>query len=527
MTEGRFKVLRSDRIRTAAALSVVLTIVGCSVADIYERPSVPLPAAFKETGVAAGTVSWKPAEPSEALARGEWWTIFGDAQLNALQERAAAANQSLKAGLARVEQSRALAGLARAERWPRVEVGAGPTRFRPSAASLDLPEGTGTSARTNWRALASAAYEVDLFGRVESAVNAALAESEQVQSLQRSLLLTIQADVAQHYLLLRWLDAEIALLEGTVRLREEAVEFVDRRVQAGETGDLDLARARTELSVARAESIALSRTRAEIEHALAVLVGLAPSELSVARQAISFQPIAIPAGLPSTLLERRHDIAAAERAVAAANARLGIARAAWFPNLSLTGLLGFESNDLGDLFRSASRTWALGPLVGTALSATVFDGGRREAVEAGADALYDETVANYRQTVLEALREVEDSLAGLRILARQSKENARSVEAARRAAELSNKRYRAGYVNYFEVIDAERQVLATERAALQTDRERALATVALVRAVGGAWQEEGTKEAAASADPGTLAPGVASTELVDAGRSISPLPVSR
>jgi multidrug efflux system outer membrane protein len=345
-----------------------------------------------------------------------------------------------------------------------------------------------TSPQTLWRATASAAYEVDLFGRVAHAVQAAIADEQQAEALQRSLLLAIQADVAQNYLLLRWLDAEIGLLDDTVKLREDAVDLVGRRQRAGEVGEIDLARARTELSVARAERIALLRSRAEIEHGLAVLTGKAPSELTLEPRPVSFRPIAIPAGVPSTLLERRHDIAAAERAMAAANARIGVARAAWFPRLSLTGLLGFESGSLGELFRSASRTWALGPLVGTALSMTIFDGGRRRATEAGAAAVHDETVANYRQTVLGALREVEDNLSALRFLAQQAQENGRSVESARRAADLSSTRYRAGYVGYLEVIDAERQVLATQRAALQTDRERALATVSLVRALGGGWQ---------------------------------------
>src|SRR5690606_15810412 len=221
---------------------------------------------------------------------------------------------------------------------------------------------------------------------------------------------------------------------------------------------------RTELSNARSDRIALTRTRAEVEHALAVLLGRAPAELTIAAEPTVFRPVTIPPGVPSTLLERRPDIAAAERAMAAANARIGVARAAYFPRLSLTGLLGFESGELGGRFRSASRTWALGPLVGTMLSMTVFDGGRREAIEASAAAEYDRAVADYRQTVLNALREVEDQLSGLRILAEQAREEMRALEAARRAAQLSSMRYREGYVSYFEVIDAERQVLAAQRA---------------------------------------------------------------
>lgn len=479
----------------AAATAAVL--VGCSVTPAYTPPDFAVPAVFKEAPAEVDAAAWKAAEPADALSRGRWWLVFDDARLDRLQEQAAQANQTLKAGIARVEQSRALARIAGADRFPQVDAGFGATRSRPSPVSRDLPADADTSPRTIWRATAGVSYEVDLFGRVANAANAAIADAEQAEALQRSLLLAIQADVAQNYLLLRWIDAEIHLLDETTALREDAVDLVDRRFRAGEAGEIDLARARTELSVARAERIALSRARAQIEHALAVLVGKAPAELTVAPESIVFRPIDIPAGVPSTLLERRPDVAAAERAVAAANARIGVARAAYFPRLSLTGLLGFESGDLGDLFRSASRTWALGPLVGTALSLTIFDGGRRKAIEAGAAAAYDEIVADYRQTVLTALREVEDSLAGLRTLARQSQELARSVQSAQRAAQLSSTRYRAGYVNYFEVIDAERQVLGAQRAALQTDRERALATVALVRALGGGWEHP--KAALASA----------------------------
>ncbi len=471
-----------------AALAWSLAIAGCSVAPTYDPPQLVLPSAFKEAPAAVDPAAWKPAEPADARTRGEWWTIFDDAQLNELQRQATRANPTLKLGIARLEQSRALAAAAGADRFPQVDAGAGATRFRPSPASLDLPDDASTAPRTLWRANVGAGYEVDLFGRVANALQAAQADAQQSEALLQSLRLAIQADVAQHYLSLRWIDAEIALLEETVGLRSDAVDLVGRRERAGEVGEIDLARAQTELSVARSERIALTRSRAEIEHALAVLLGQAPAEFSLEPQPIAFRPIAIPPGLPSALLERRPDIAAAERAMAAANARIGVARAAYFPRLSLTGLLGFESGELGDLFRSASRTWALGPLVGTALSMTLFDGGRRKAIEAGAAAAYDETVAGYRETVLTALREVEDNLSGLRILAEQSREQARSVDAARRAAQLSTTRYRAGYVNYFEVIDAERQVLATQRAALQTDRERALATVSLVRALGGGWQ---------------------------------------
>lgn len=468
-------------------LVAALLLAGCSVAPIYRKPDMPTGAGFKEAIAASESSSWKIAEPSDALARGQWWTVFDDPVLNELQAQAARANPSLQAGLARLAQARAVTGVAESERWPQVEAGVGATRFRSSPALQGLPADADVAPRTLWRAQAFASYEVDLFGRVANTVQAARADRDQAEGLYRSLLLAIQADVAQNYLALRGLDAEIALLADTVKLREQALALVERRFAAGEIGELDVARAKTELAVARSEGVALTRRRAELEHALATLAGSTPAQLTLLPLPLAFRPVIIPTGVPSELLERRPDIAAAERAMAGANARIGIARAAWFPRLTLTGLLGLESADLGDLARSASRTWALGPLVGTALAVTVFDGGRRRANEDAALAAYDEAAAGYRERVLTALREVEDGLSGLRILARQAEEQSSAVASAQRAADLSDTRYRAGYVNYLEVIDAERQVLASRRTATQIERERALATVALVRALGGGW----------------------------------------
>jgi outer membrane protein, multidrug efflux system len=297
---------------------------------------------------------------------------------------------------------------------------------------------------------------------------------------------------------LRAIDGELMLLDETVRLRETALQLLERRFQAGETSELDAARARTELALTRAEALALQRRRAELEHALAVLLGKAPAELSLPRTPLAFEPVAIPAGLPSALLERRPDIAAAERAMAAANARIGVARAAAFPRLSLTGALGFESADLGDLFRWSSRTWALGPLVGGVLSAPLFDGGRNRALAEGAQAQYDEAVADYRGRVLLAFREVEDSLSGLRTLAEQAREQQQAILSARRSAQLSAARYRNGFVNHLELIDAERSLLVAQRAATQVERDRALATVGLIRALGGGWGEPRPRALAAA-----------------------------
>lgn len=464
-----------------------LLLAGCSLAPHYVRPDAAASARFKESAGSEGTGQWKPAEPAEAAARGEWWKVFGDDTLNDLEARALAANQDLKAATARLEQSRALQKRARSELFPQVGAGFGPTRQKPSPAALGLPADADTQASTLWRAQADISYEVDLFGRVASTRDAALADAQQSEALFRSVRLALQADVAQAYFQIRELDAEGALFEATVSLRTQALGLVERRFAAGDISELDVARARTELASSEAERQGILRRRAAAEHALAVLLGQAPADFAMPSQPLQPVVVTLPAGLPSALLERRPDIAAAERAMAAANARIGIARAAFFPRLSLTGALGYESADLGDLFNWSSRTFLFGPLAGTMLSLPIFDGGSRSAGVARARAVYEEQVAVYRQSVLNAFREVEDNLASLRILTTQTDAQGRAVQASARAAQLSQIQYREGSVSFIDVIDADRSVLQQRRTAVQLDGERARATVNLIRALGGGW----------------------------------------
>src|SRR5690606_6323232 len=287
------------------------------------------------------------------------------------------ANHSLQAAAARLKQARALLGNARSEQFPTVDAGFGPTRQRPSPASQGLSANDSTDPSTLWRAQVGVSYEVDLFGRVASTVDAATADVQQSEALYRSVLLALQADVAQAYFQVRELDAGLQLYRQTVELRAETLQLIQRRYDAGDISELDLARARSELESARSEALGFERRRANAEHALAVLLGKAPSEFSLPAQPLSRIAVNVPAGLPSTLLERRPDIAAAERAMAAANARVGVAKSAFFPSLNITGAAGFESAELGDLFEWSSRTFLLGPLVGAALSLPIFDGGRR------------------------------------------------------------------------------------------------------------------------------------------------------
>ncbi len=473
---------------SSGLLAALLFLAGCSVAPTYERPAVDTPTAFKET-TTDQSAKWKAAQPSEDLARGEWWKIFGDDNLNKLEVQALLQNQDLKAGAARLLQARALEQNARSGLFPQIGVGFGPTRQRPSPASQGLPADANTATNTLWRGQATIAYEADLFGRVSSIVDAATADKQKNEALFQSLQLALQADVAQAYFLIRELDADQALYGNTLSLREQTLKLVQRRFEEGDISELDVARAKTELASAQSEVHGIARRRAVAEHALAVLLGKAPADFNFVTQPLTRIGVSVPPGLPSALLERRPDIAAAERAMAAANARIGTARSAFFPRLNITGALGYESADLSNLFDWSSRAFVLGPLLGTILTLPIFDGGARQAGLDQARARYEEDIANYRQTVLTAFKEVEDNLANLRILGDQTQAQDRAVQASLRAASLSHTQYREGAVSYLDVIDADRSVLQQQRIAVQLDGERARSTVNLIRAIGGGWNE--------------------------------------
>ena len=456
---------------------LALLLSGCSLAPTLEQPPVETPSTFKElTPEERGR--WKTAQPAEAQPRGEWWRAFGDAQLHALELEAAAANQDLKAAAARVAQARALVGVANAERSPRVDAGFGPSRIKPS----------GEPATTVWRGLLTVSYEVDVFGRVADGVAAARSDFEALQAAFRSVQLALQADVAQTYFAIRQADDELGLLWNTLGLREDSVRLLQRRFDLGEINELDLSRARTELATTRSDAIALERRRAQLEHALAVLLGKAPAAFDLDAGPLAGEMPAIPAGLPSSLLERRPDITAASRTMAAANARIGVAKAAFFPVLSLTAQGGYESGELSELFRWSSRTWALGPLFGTVLTVPIFDGGRNQANLERSYAVLEESVASYRQQVLVAFAEVEDSLVDVRTLDEQGQATREAVASASRALAIAQARYRAGATGYLDVIDAQRSLLLVQRLETQIRGARAASTVALIRALGGGWE---------------------------------------
>lgn len=490
--------------RAAASGLLMLLLAACSVEPTYNRPDAPTPAAFKEAPVTTTTDAaatplpaseagtWKTAEPAEDAHRGEWWIVFNDSTLNDLEKQAADANQDLKAAAARVQQSRALTQAARADWFPSLDAGFGPTRERLSPASQFLPNDTHVPTQTLWRAQATASYEVDLFGRVSSNVNAARADQAQSEALFRSVQLALQADVAQNYFQLREFDTQLSLYRQTVTLREDALKLVERRFNEGDINELDVSRARNELATARADAVGVARQRAASEHSLAILLGKPPADFAFPETPLAPVTARVPAGLPSALLERRPDIAAAERAMAAANARVGLAKSAFFPKLDITGAFGFESATLGDLFQWSSRAFLLGPFAGTALTVPIFDGGRRKANLANARAKYDEDIAQYRQQVLVAFREVEDNLSDLRLLTDQTREQNNAVNASQRAEHLSQTQYQEGQVAYLDVIDAQRQVLQSQLQLSHLAGTQAVATVNLIRALGGGWGDAKT-----------------------------------
>jgi len=463
-----------------------LALAGCSLAPPLETPEVDLPAAYKEA-LPPIEGQWREAAPADAVERGEWWTVFGDPVLSALVVEAGAANQDLLAAAERVEQSRAFVRSAEAARLPRVDLGAGAARAQPPGVVPGFGGIGGLPPYELYQAKLSASYEIDLFGRVRDSVRASEADLAAQQALYESLKLTLLADVARTYFLARQVDAEREVVGEAIRLREERVVILERRVTAGDISELDLARARAELANARTDALSLERARGQYEHALATLLGRPASGFTLAPLPLASVPPSIPAGLPSQLLERRPDIAAAERRLAAANARIGVAKAAFYPLLNLTADAGVAASDIGDLFEWSARTWTLGPLGAALMTLPVFDGGRNAADLARAEAALREETAVYRQTVLGALTEVEDALIGLRTLAQQSGTAADSRQAAGRAADIAQQRYDAGATGYLDVVDAQRQALEAERLEAQILGARHAATLALIKSLGGGW----------------------------------------
>ncbi len=453
-------------------ICIGMILSGCTVGPNYSKPDAPIPLEFK------GNKNWKIAEPKDHLPKDRWWAIFGDEILNSLEVQAGEANQSLKAAMSRVMQARAAAGIAGSELFPTLDM-------NPSARRFRTDTGGGNMATANLFSLPfDLSYEIDIWGRVRRSNEAADAKLTATAADYAAVLLTLQADLARNYFQIRALDKEIDIVDRTAGLREESLRMIESRFKNGYTGRLDLERAKTELATTEAEAAALRKTRGQLENSLAVLLGKPASDFRLPPAPSNIKIPEIAAGLPSSLLERRPDVAAAERLMAAANARIGMAEAAFFPTIRLSGSAGYQSGEISSLSDWNSRVWSLGP----GISLPIFNGGRNRANLEISEAVYDETVANYRQAVLKAVQEVEDGLAGLRFLGEQAKAQDRAVKAAANAEDISDQRYKGGLVSYLEAVDAQRTALQARRAGIQIWGEQAVTTIRLIKAVGGGWE---------------------------------------
>ena len=459
----------------ASLIFTATAFAGFTVGPDYERPAVPAPSAYADADT-SGAAAFAAIGP-------DWWRSFNDQALNELESRALAANQDLRAALARVEQARAIAGVARSNYLPSLAIEPAVYRENHSRTiSNALPAGT----TTRYQVPLALSWELDLFGRVRRLNESTRAELAAASATFEAARLSLTAEVAATYFTLQALDRELQVVRDTIQVRREALQLVQARFDRGGVAELDVARAETELATTEADHAALSVRRAETQTALAVLLGEpapgfnAPESAEDSNDSIP----TIPSGLPSELLTRRPDIAAAERTLAAANARIGVAKAAFFPAISLTGAAGYASAEIDGLFKTDSRFWSIGPSIYLPL----FQGGRNRANLARSRAAYEETLANYRQQVLVAFREVQDALTASKLLADQASAQGRAVSSARRGAELSRKRYDAGFVSYLEVVDAQRTALDVERTDARLTGQRWITHISLIKALGGGWQ---------------------------------------
>lgn len=472
--------IRSRRLRIlslSTGLGLML-LAGCSVGPRYARPSAPTPSVYKEV-----PPDWKTAQPVDFATKGKWWEVFQDADLNSVEDQINVSNQNLKSAEASFAQARDLVRINRAAYYPTVTTTPSGQRVHQST---DRPNGSAVpqTVYNDWLFPVDASYEVDVWGRVRHTVQQARASAQASAGDLESVRLSLHAELASDYFQLRALDAQAQLLDSTVTAYERALELTQNRFHGGVASQVDVAQAQTQLETTRAQAIDVRVQRAQLEHAIAVLIGKNPTDFSLAVTPLNAMPPVVPPGLPSELLERRPDIAASERRMAAANEQIGIATAAYYPTISLNGSGGFESTSI--------TTWFSGPAGfvagGASAFQTVFDGGRRRAATDQARSAYDQTVADYRQTVLGAFQEVEDNLAALRLLEAESKTQQAAVESAQHSLDLSNTRYKGGVTSYLEVTTAQSTALADQRTLVQIAGERMTASVSLIKALGGGWQ---------------------------------------
>jgi multidrug efflux system outer membrane protein len=480
--------------KMTASFACFALLAGCAVGPDYKRPiatSIPGTYAGATNTLATSadaTNGWKIAQPQAQIPKGNWWQIFGDGDLNELENTASASNQQLKVAVARLAEARAQMDVTRAGLFPNISASGSFVRQRSSANTPSTITGQpyGTSSTFNdFYVPLTLGYEIDLWGRVRRSVESAGAQAQASADDLETIRLMIQAEVAVDYFTLRSLDTERAVLNSSVEVFTKSLQLTRNLRAGGAVSDLDVAQAQTVLNTTEAQLPGVMLQRAQFEHALALLAGQSASTFRVSEHPLSTAPPFIPPGLPSELLERRPDISSAERSMAAANASIGVAKAAFFPTVQLNGLAGFESLNSGTLFNGSSRLWAVGP----SITLPLFEGGRLRAGLRFSQATYEEMVANYRQSVLTAFSEVEDGLAAQTLLANQYAAESEALVAARKQLEIVNNQYRDGLITYLEVATAESTELNVEFSATQLRGQQLVAAVTLVKSLGGGWEE--------------------------------------
>jgi NodT family efflux transporter outer membrane factor (OMF) lipoprotein len=463
-------------IKPAAASLLLVVLSACTVGPNYLKPKVENPPAFKEVE------GWKKAEPKDNIPRGAWWTIYNDQQLNALEEQVNISNQNLAAAEAQYRQALAVVQISRSAYFPTLT--AGPTASR-QRSSANAPQAKGVSFTSDDYLLsAQVSWQPDIWGKVRRQVESSKASAQASDALLEGVRLTMQGQLAQDYFVLRTLDSQKQILTTTVENYKKFFVLTKNRYATGVAGQADVLTAQTQLETAQAQLIDTGVQRSQMEHAIAVLMGKAPSDLTIPATPLNLMPPAVPPGVPSELLERRPDIAAAEREAAAANAQIGVAEAAYYPNVTISATAGFEGSSIAQWFLWPSRFWTLGP---AAAQETLFDGGLRRAQTEQACAAYDASVANYRQTVLTGFQQVEDNLAALRILEQEAKSADAAAESANKNVTVTLKQYEAGTASALDVIVVRAIALNDELTAVNVLGRRLNADVLLVQALGGGW----------------------------------------
>jgi NodT family efflux transporter outer membrane factor (OMF) lipoprotein len=470
------------------ALLLVLLIValeGCTVGPKYIKPSVPATATFKEEAPASFKESgqWQPAHPADQTSHGKWWEIFGDPELNQLEEQIAGSNQNLKVAEARFREARAAIRFNRASQFPAISTAPSASYVKNSDYSSNFSSKIQQPSKGDFVLPFDLSYELDFWGRVRRSVAAAREEAQASAADYETAKLSLEAELALDYFELRSAEAQKQLLDDTVKAYTDNLQLTVNRFKGGVAPKADVAQAQTQLDTTLVQNTDVTVQRAQFEHAIATLIGKPPAEFSLPEAPLNHRPPSTPTGLPSELLQRRPDIAAAERRVAEANQQIGIARAAYFPTVTLGGTAGFAGSQGSNWFGWPSGFWAVGP----ALAETLFDAGRRRATSESARANYDAAVATYRQTSLTAFQEVEDNVAALRILENEARQQEEAVASSKDSLQLFTNRYKGGVDTYLQVITAETIELANERNAIDILRRQMDASVLLVKALGGSW----------------------------------------